>query len=415
MNRIRLFAGILGVLPLIFLSLNTVWATSIPRSTFLKMDCTVDPIYGTGRPKDEWKDDLWDQLENSDVPWIRATRAASLFSTRHCASRDRAKEIFLNVLDDSRSSPRALSIVASSCEYKVMKKWCSDNHVFDKLSSADPDNAYAILMPLLATEKVPSIGKSRDPIGYDTPEHRALLEAASKASFYNDYAHQGAMELIPLLTDFIEESPPSINNLGYLEELAYRSQSVVVLAGQLTFWYSPASLGHLDGLCRHMVISDDQRGQNRCWEIADLLRTKGRSTYIRSEGLAIGRSMLAAIDAENILSENPDYIKFSRIDIDHDCFTPKYVGYDEFDIFKIKEPFDEEQEEALLKWLKDTDEIGQIRTSHKNGLKQCGEEFDEESFREEHGITKEDYDYPWTAPRRSYRPKPPQSSSDEID
>ncbi len=415
MNRIRLFAGILGVLPLIILGLNTVWATSIPRSTVLKMDCTVDPVYGSGRPKDEWKDDLWDQLENSDIPWIRATHAASLFSTRHCASRDRAKEIFLSVLDDSRSLPRALSIVASSCEYRVMKKWCSDNHVFDKLAAADPDNAYAILMPLLVAEEVPYIGKRRDPIGYDTPRHRALLEVASKASFYNDYAHQGALELTPLLTDFIEKSPPTIYNRSYLEELAYRSQSVVVLAGQLTFWYSPVSLGQLSALCRHMVISDNQWGQNRCWEIADLLRTKGRSAYIRSDGLGIGRSMMAAIDAESFISENPDYVEFKRINIDHDCFTPKYAGYHEFDVFKFKEPLDEEQEEALLTWLKDTDEIGQIRTSHKNGLTQCGEEFDEESFREEHGITNEDYDYPWTAPRRSYRPKPPKSSSDEID
>ena len=190
---------------------------------------------------------------------------------------------------------------------------------------------------------------------------------------------------------------------------------MVVLAGQLTFWYSPMLLGKLEGLCRHMVIADDHWGRNQCWEIAGLLRTKGRSAFIRSDGLALGGSMLAAVDAESYPSENPDYLEFSRIAIDHDCLAPKYAGYHEFDLFKFTEPLDEKQEKSLLSWLKDMDEIGQIRTSHNAGFTRCGEEFDEERFKEEHCISREDYDYPWTAPNRSYRPKPQHSSSDEID
>ena len=415
MNHTRLIVGILYILIHSALSMNSVEAKQITHSAYVKMDCTDDPTKVPREPTYEWRDKLWNQLEDSDVPWIRASRAARLFSTRLCSSRERAKEIFLNVLDDSRSSPRALSIVAYSCEFKVMKKWCSDNHVLDKLVAADPDNAYAILMPLLVAEEVPYIGESRDPVGYDTPQHRALLEAAGKALFYNDYAHQGAMELLPLLTDFIEEYPLAIHNGSYLGKLAYKSQSVVVLAGQLTFWYSPMSLLKLSGLCRHMVIADDLWGRNQCWEIADLLRTKGRSAFIRSDGLSLGGSILAAADAESDISESPEYIKFRRIAIDHDCLVPKYARYNEFDLYKLTGPLDEEQEESLLSWLKDMDEIGQIRTSHNAGLTGCGEEFDEESFKEEHGISSEDMDYPFTAPNRSYRPKSQHSPSDEID
>ena len=415
MNRNRLIAGILCILIHSSFGVNTVEASQIRHSEYVKMDCTDDPKQVPRQRTNEWKDNLWGQLEDSDVPWIRAVRAANLFRTRICAYRERVKEIFLNVLDDSRSSPRALAIVASHCEHRVMKQWCSDNHVFDKLVGADPDNAYAILMPLLVTEEVPYVGKDRDPIGYDTPQHRALLEAASKVLSYNDYAHQGALELIPLVTDYFEESPPKFQNLGYLGQLAYKSQSAVVVAGQLTFWYSPMSLRPLEGLCRHMVIADDLWGRNRCWEIADLLRTKGRSAWIRTEGLSIGRSILAANDAESDISEDPDYVEFRRIAIDHDCFAPEFVDYHEFDLFKFTEPLDKEQEKSLLSWLKDTDEIGQIRTSHNAGFKQCGEEFDEESFKDEHGITRKNMDYPWGAPNRSYRPKPQQSPSDEVD
>lgn len=388
------------------LGIDSVEATRITHSAYVKLDCTDDPRQVPQELADEWRDNLWDQLEDSGVPWIRASRAARLFSTRHCESRERAKEIFLNVLDDSRTSPRALAIVASHCEHHVMKQWCSDNHVLDKLVAADPDNAYAVLMPLLVTEEVPRIGESNDQVGYDTPQHRALLEMGSKALFYNDYAHQGALELIPVVTEYIKKVPPVTKTRSYIGHLAYKSQSAVVIAGQLTFWYSPVSLGPLKGLCRHMVIADDQWGQDRCWEVASLLRTKGRSAYIRSEGLSIGRSLLAAEDAESFISENPDYIEFRRIAIDHDCFAPKYVDYYEFSVFEFEEPLDENGEEALLSWLTDIDKVGQIRASHERGLTKCGDEFDEEGFREEHGITKEDFDYPWAAPRRSYRPKP---------